>query len=205
MIETIDAAPPADMAEAAVAMPGYDPVAQAFHWLTAGLMLFVLIPLGLTAHWLGDGPLRATLLDSWHKPFGLLVIVLTIARLVWKGSRPAVVEADGLTRWEAVTAKLVHWLLYALLLAMPLSGLLMSQGAGRPTSFFGLFDVPQLLPLDPALGPRDQTAYKLGKLLHGTVLNWLLYALIALHIAGALKHRFVDGHRLYFRRMWRVR
>ena len=71
-------------------------------------------------------------------------------------------------------------------LAMPLSGLLMSQGAGRPTSFFGLFDVPQMLPLDPALGPREQTAYKLGRLLHGTILSWTLFAIIFLHLAGAL-------------------
>ena len=96
---------------------------------------------------------------------------------------------------------LAHWSLYALLLVMPLSGLLMSQGAGRPTSFFGLFNLPQFLALDPALTPRQQPAYLLGKFLHTKVFDWVLYTVVALHIAGALKHRFVDGNRLYLRRM----
>lgn len=187
--------------EAVVAMPGYDPVAQFFHWTTAVLILLLLIPLGLYAVWIGDGPTRSYLLDGWHKPLGLLVIALTICRLAWKGTRPAVVEAKGLHRWELITAKLVHWLLYGILLVMPLSGLLMSQGAGRPTSFFGLFSIPQMLPLDPALKPREQVAYHIGKLIHGSILPWVIYAIVALHIAGALKHRFIDGDKTYMRRM----
>ena len=59
-----------------------------------------------------------------------------------------------------------------------------------------------MLPLDPALAPREQGAYRAGKLLHGTILTWVLYVVLLLHIAGALKHRFVDGDRAYLRRMW---
>ena len=69
---------------------GYDPVARWFHWLTAGLMLLMIIPLGLYAVWLGDGPRRSYLLDHWHKPFGLLIIVLTVLRLLWKWLQPSV-------------------------------------------------------------------------------------------------------------------
>ena len=186
----------------ALAMPGYDRIAQSFHWLTAILMMGIIMPIGIYAAWIGDGPRRSYLLEHWHKPFGLLMIVLTLARLGWKGHRPAVVEAAGLARWEHALAKLAHWLLYALLLLMPLSGLLMSQGAGRPTPFFGLFDIPQLLPLDPAIPAREHLAYRVGKLLHGTIFDWLLYVTLFLHVAGALKHRFIDRDRAYFRRMW---
>lgn len=188
--------------EAAVAMPGYDRTAQSFHWITAALMMVIVMPIGIYAAWIGDGHLRSYLLESWHKPFGLLVAILTFARLGWKGRRPAVVGPAGLQKWELVTAKLAHWALYALLLLLPLSGLMMSQGAGRPTPFFGLFDIPQVLPLDPLLAPREQIAYRVGKFLHGTVFNWTLYLILFLHVAGALKHRFIDGDRAYLRRMW---
>ena len=181
---------------------GYDRLSQLFHWITAALIVVALIPLGFYAHWLGDGPRRAFLLDHWHKPLGLLVIAITLLRLGWKAIRPPVSEAQGLKPWDSITSRSAHGLLYVQLLAMPLSGLLMSQGAGRPTSFFGLFSLPQVLTLDPSLKPREQYAYKLGVLLHETIFVWLLIAILVVHVTGALKHRYLDGDRGYFRRMW---
>ena len=188
------------------AASGYDTVSRALHWATAFLILGVLIPLGLWAHWLGGkGPFRAYLLDQWHKPIGLLVIVLTLARLAWTARRPRVEHAAGLQSWEVALSRIAHVLLYALMLAMPLSGLLMSEGAGRPTSFFGLWTLPQFVTLNPALKPHDQPAYQLGAALHQFVLMWSFFVLIALHIAGALKHQLIDGTRGYLRRMWGIR
>ena len=70
------------------AAPGYGNPARVFHWVTAAL-IFVLVPLGLTAHWLPDGEVRSTILDSYHKPLGVLVIVLTLAHWHgWPGRRP---------------------------------------------------------------------------------------------------------------------
>ena len=180
---------------------GYGRGAQAFHWISAALLVG-LVAIGLYSSWIGDGPVRSYLLDSWHKPLGLSVIVLTLLRLGWKAAQPSVPEAHGLARWEAVLSRITHWALYAVLLAMPLSGLLMSQGAGRPTSYFGLFDLPQLLWVDPALGPREQANYKLGKWLHESVIEWVLYLIVALHVAGAIKHRYVDGNLTFMQRMW---
>jgi cytochrome b561 len=180
----------------------YGRFAQLFHWLTV-VLLVVLVVIGLYCSWVGDGPIRSWWLDRWHKPLGLFVIVVTVLRLAWKVIQPAVSHAAGLARWEENLSRITHWALYALLLAMPLSGLLMSQGAGRPTSFFGLFDLPQMLSINPALGPREQENYKLGKWLHESVVNWSLYLIVALHVAGAIKHRFMDGDRTFLRRMWR--
>ena len=187
--------------ENTAASPGYDALSQVFHWVSAALIILALLPLGFYAHWLGDGPVRAAILDHWHKPLGLLVIAITVLRLVWKAVRPPVREARGLKPWESLASRFAHVSLYILLLAMPLSGLLMSQGAGRPTSFFGLFSIPQMLALDPSLKPREQAAYKLGVLLHETLFCWILVAILVIHICGALKHRYVDGDRGYFRRM----
>jgi cytochrome b561 len=181
---------------------GYGRAAQAFHWISVALIA-VLVPIGLYSSWIGDGPVRSWLLDSWHKPLGLLVIVLTVLRLGWKATQPKVAEAEGLARWESILSRITHWALYAVLLAMPLTGLLMSQGAGRPTSFFHLFDLPQMLWVDPALKPREQANYLLGKWLHEDVVQWALYLIVALHLAGSIKHRYIDGDRAFLRRMWR--
>ena len=191
-----------DVAIPASGLPtGYDRVAQSFHWISVCLLIF-LVAIGLYCSWIGDGPMRSYLLEAWHKPFGLLVIVLTVLRLGWKAMQPTVPQAAGLAAWEAHLSRVTHWALYAVLLAMPLSGLLMSQGAGRLTSFFGLFDVPQLLALDPTLGPREQANYKLGKWLHETGVELALYLIVALHVAGAIKHRYLDGDRTFLQRMW---
>ena len=180
---------------------GYGRAAQGFHWISAALLV-VLVAIGLYASWIGDGPVRSYLLDSWHKPLGLSVIVMTVLRLGWKATQPTVSEAEGLARWEAMLSRITHWALYAVLLAMPLSGLLMAQGAGRPTSYFGLFDLPQLLWVDPALGPREQANYKLGKWLHESVFEWALYLIVALHVIGAIKHRYFDRNLTFMQRMW---
>ena len=149
--------PGTSVGTSAVPLPlvAYGRGAQAFHWISAAL-LTALVPIGLYCSWIGDGPVRSYLLESWHKPIGLLVIVLTLVRLGWNATQPAIPAAQGLARWESGLSRLTHWALYAAVLAMALSGLLMSQGAGRPTSFFGLFDLPQVLWVDPALGPREQ-------------------------------------------------
>lgn len=183
---------------------GYGRGAQSFHWISVTLLI-VLVTIGLYCSGLESGPRRAWLLDSWHKPLGLLVIMLTVARLGWKALQPAVPHAEGLAPWESGLSRVTHWALYAILLAMPLSGLLMSVGAGRPTSFFSLFTIPQFIALDPTLKPREQHWYKVGKSLHEFWFEWSLYLLVALHLAGALKHRFIDGNRRYFRRIWNWR
>ena len=104
-----------------------------------------------------------------------------------------------------LAARAGHVLLYAILLLMPLAGLVMSEGGGRPISFFGLFTLPQFLPVDPALGPREQYYYKLGKYLHGEVFSWMLYGIFALHMAGVIKHQIIDGDRGFLQRMWGFR
>ncbi len=182
----------------------YGRVAQAFHWVSVCLLIF-LVAIGLYCSWVGDGPVRSYLLDSWHKPIGLLMIVLTVLRLGWRAMQPSIPAAAGLVEWEVYLSRVTYWALYAVLLAMPLSGLLMSQGAGRPTSFFGLFELPQMLWVDPALKPREQVNYFLGKWLHESVFEWALYLIVFLHVLGAVKHRYLDGDRTFLRRMWNWR
>ena len=85
--------------------------------------------------------------------------------------------------WQKVTARLVHLSFYALMFALPVSGLLMSSAAAIPVSAFGMFDLPNLVAPSEALFRR---------LIH--VHRWLGYALlllIGLHAGAALMHHFV--------------
>lgn len=182
---------------------GYGSVSKLIHWITAVLMAGI-VGLGLYSSTLPrDIQLRDDVLVI-HKSFGLLVILLTLVRLAWILYSPAPMDGKKLKSWERTAAHIGHALLYLILLLMPLSGLMMSEGAGRDVTFFHLFSLPQLLPLDPALKPREQYFYQLGKFLHENVFEWSLYAIFALHIAGVVKHRLIDGDRDTLRRMWGV-
>lgn len=181
-------------------LTGYGLVSQAIHWLTALLMVSI-VALGLYSSSLPRAGLRENVLLV-HKSLGLLIIALTVLRLVWMAYSPARSDPARYKPWERHAARLGHGLLYLILLVMPLSGIVMSSGAGRHITFFNLFSLPQIMPLNPALTPHEQYYYQLGKFLHTNVFEWTLYAIFVFHLAGVIKHRVIDGHRDTIRRMW---
>ena len=79
---------------------------------------------------------------------------------------------------------MTHWLLYALMFAIPLSGWLMSSALGFQTVWFGVLPLPDLVPKDKALGDALRAVHE--------VLNFTLLALVGVHTAAALKHHFID-------------
>ena len=162
----------------------YGAVAILLHWLMA-LVLIVLLAWGLYMVRLPDVGFdtRKITLIIYHKEVGMLAFVLALLRLGWRVGQvlPALVET--LPDWQKVIARLVHLCLYALLLALPVSGWLMSSAAGFPVSFLGLFDLPDLV-------PPDELLFRTFVLAH----RWLAYALIALtalHAGAALGHHFL--------------
>ncbi len=130
---------------------------------------------------------------GWHKWIGLLVLTLTVARLLWRHHSPPPALPDTVAPWERRLAPLVHWSLLALLLAMPLTGWLMSSAAGVSVVWFGVLPLPDLVPRDPDLFDALRFAHH--------VLSRLLIAAIVLHLAAVVRHDILrrDG---IFRRMW---
>lgn len=180
---------------------GYGQISRLTHWATAAMMA-VNVAIGLYSMSLPRvGDPRDTVL-VYHKSIGMMLLALTALRLCWMRYSPTRLDESHLRPWEVVAARLGHALLYLILLLMPLSGLVMSVGAGRPTTFFYLVTIPQFLPLTPGLAPHDQYFYKLGRFLHEDVLQWVVYLAFALHMAGVIKHQFIDGDRNFIRRMW---
>jgi len=178
----------------------YGWASQLLHWAVA-LLVFTVIGLGWTAaSFSREDPQH----EAWmvvHKSVGLAVLLLMVMRLAWILRSPAPALAPQLKPWERKSARWVHKLLYVALLAMPLSGMLLSQGVGKPISFFGLFELPQLIVIDPALAPGKRLPVIAGAVLHKAVFVWLLYGLLAFHLAGIVKHLLFDRDRSALRRM----
>ena len=122
---------------------------------------------------------------GYHKAWGMLILALTLARLAWRlGHKPPPL-ANTLKPWEKALARTTHTIFYVLLIGLPLGGWIASSLMGKPIDFFGLFTIPSL-----PTGNNDG----LGKAIfgaHATGANFLLL-LVALHVAGALKHTFFD-------------
>lgn len=157
-------------------------LAQLLHWL-----IFVLViaqfTLALLADDLPNGMKKLTLL-SRHKSIGLTILVLACLRLGWRWANNATPALPAtLKPYERGLARATHLLLYLLLLAIPLTGWTMSSARGFPVSWFGFFQLPDLVPKNKALFEALANVHE--------ALAWTLAGLVALHVGAALKHHFV--------------
>jgi len=159
----------------------YGIVAKTFHWV-----LFLMLSFSIVAgNFLANMPKGAEKLQAagMHKSFGAVLLMLILARFLWRlmNDNPELPAATSLT--QAMMAKGMHWLLYALMFAQPLSGILMSQAAGIPVSFFGLFEFPVFL-------EKATEMAKFFRGMHGIV--WILLVLAVVgHAGAALHHHFI--------------
>ncbi|MEO8536634.1 MAG: cytochrome b [Betaproteobacteria bacterium] len=167
------------MTEPAPVTQRYDGVAIALHWIIAFLILANLT-LGLSMVALPISP-RKLHWYLWHKSIGVSVFALTSVRLGWRATHlpPAPVPP-----WQQRASAWSHRMLYLLLFAVPLSGYLYSSAAGVQVVWLEAFPLPDLVPKDKALGDVLRVAH--------VGLNVALATLAVLHVAAALKHRFVD-------------
>jgi cytochrome b561 len=167
----------------------YGAVAIALHWLVAAA-IFATFPLGL---YMADLPLspRKLTLVSYHKWIGVTVLALMSLRLAWRLTHRPPPLPLTMPAWQRRAATLAHWMLYVLLLAIPLSGWLYSSAVGVPTVYLGLWQLPDLVGKDKALAEALKLAHK--------SLNFTLLALVVVHVAAAIKHHFVDRDRLLAR------
>jgi cytochrome b561 len=157
----------------------YTLTAQALHWITAALM-FTVLPVAWVMMNMPETAHARGLLFTLHKSIGLSIVMLVAIRLTWRAMHPAPPLTRGLGRWEKGAAIVSHWMLYVVLIGMPMSGYLLDATGGYPISYFGLFSVP-VLPKIPALANA-------ATWVHVAVGQWLVYALILLHVAATVWH-----------------
>ncbi len=170
----------------------YGVSAQWFHWVTAALM-FAIIPLGWifaefklapdNQHFHAYFPGTVAQYASAHKTLGLTVLAIVAARLAYRLANPPPALPRSTSTLEAGLAHLTHWVLYLVLLVMPISGYIMSSGSDHPISIFGLFDFPKIPGVSKTVG-TDAAIVHLSA-------QFAVYAFVVLHVAGVAWHLFV--------------
>lgn len=158
----------------------YDPVAKSLHWLMA-VLIIGLWCVGLTMEELPKGDLRSRIIGL-HKAFGVVVLALVLVRLAWRATHAVPALPAPLPALEKLAARLGHGVLYALMIALPVDGILMSQSGGRDVDVFG-FVLPRLVEKNEALKEFFGEGHEL--------MAWILAAVLALHVAAALRHHLV--------------
>ncbi len=159
----------------------YTPIAKGLHWLMAVLILG-LLALGIYMHDLPLSPQKLELY-SWHKWAGVTVFLLVWLRLAWRVTHQPPALPTAMSPLMRGLAHVGHAALYGLMIAIPLSGWLMSSAKGFQTVWFGVLPIPDLLSRDKELGHLLQEIHE--------VLNWLLMLTLAGHVGAALWHHLV--------------
>lgn len=158
----------------------YGAVAQALHWLVAA---------GIAAQFVwawrideADSIRTQFALVNQHKSIGMTVLALVIVRLLWRAFNRPPPFPPGMSAWEKFAAVTTHWLLYVLILAMPVTGWIYTSAAGFGPEFFGLVEIPALVGQSEGL-----------EKLFGEVHEWLaicIAVLVSVHVLAALRHQF---------------
>lgn len=157
----------------------WGPVSQLLHWVIV-LLLLMLSTIGLLLDSLPVSPRYFWVFDL-HKSTGLTLLALVVLRIGWRLYAGAPKPLPGTPSWQARAASVTHWLLYVLILAMPLSGWLYDSASGlRPLRWYGLVEVPKLSAPDEGLRELGHTAHEW--------LFWVLVALVIVHVAAAFYH-----------------
>lgn len=169
------------MAESAT-VSRYSPPAQIFHWLTV-FFVAAAWTLGVLGDDLPRGSIRH-IGEFVHIIFGELVVLLLLLRVVWRFVTPAPpLEKTRFGAPAALATKLGHLAIYALLLAVPVVGVVTLFHGGEALSLFGVVDIPSPWPKNRELKHYSKEIHEL--------LAHLLVMLAALHAAAALTHHFV--------------
>ena len=159
----------------------YTTTAIVMHWLLA-LLILAQLSFGVYMVDLPFSPGRVKQFN-WHKWAGISILTLSALRLLWRLSHRPPAELP-MPSWQAHAARVSHGTMYVLFFAIPLAGWAYSSATGFPVVYFGVFPLPDLVGRDAELANQL-------KLLH-RILAYGLAVLIAVHLAAALKHHFLD-------------
>jgi cytochrome b561 len=167
----------------------YSRVAIYLHWLLA-LMIVASWGFGFYMVDLPFSPARLKQFN-YHKWAGITILTLSALRLLWRLTHKPPALPSSTPAWQITASHATHWLLYALFFALPLAGWAYSSAAGFSVVYFGVLPLPDFV-------PRDKELAAIFKLVHRS-LAYGLAAVVALHVAAALKHQWLDRDHLLAR------
>ena len=152
------------------------------HWLVTFLII-IAFPLGIFMSDMALSPLKLQLI-SYHKWLGITIFLFAVIRLIWRVKNPPPPLPESLLNWQKTVTHVVHYLLYVLIFAIPLTGWLMSSAKGFQTVYFGVLPLPDLIGKDKELGDLLKEVHE--------ILNFTMLGLVIAHAAAALKHHFIE-------------
>ena len=169
----------------------YGKVSRMLHW-TIAILFISLIPMGIFTSMIPEDTEYRNAYYVVHKTIGVTVFLLVIVRLIWNrlSLRPSLDSA--LTSREEKLAHRAHNTLYFMMLAIPITGFMMTSYHGYETYFF-FWEMQPLW--------EQSEIYQVWGGFHKYLLPYLLYIVLGAHILGALKHQFIDKHANAFKRM----
>ena len=158
---------------------------RALHWIMA-ILIFGQIFVG----WYMTPYKQSNLIDQlyvWHKSFGLLIFLLVIIRMTnrWRSNPPEL--PNTISSLDRKLAHIAHRSIYFFIVLIPITGYILSSTFKYSSgiTFFGI-DIPELL-------PKNDTAFAVFDRMH-TILAYTMLAVLTVHVAGVIKHRFFDGN-----------
>jgi len=165
----------------------YSALAMVLHWLIAAAILLQVV---LAGRMEGPRTPESFAVTQLHKSVGITILLLSLLRLVWRlANRPPPLPAT-LTRWERELARITHVGFYVLMLGMPLTGWLMVSASRNtvPILLYGHIPWPLVPGLQELAPSAKRIWHDIGETAHGALAK-VTYVLLALHVAGALKHQ----------------
>lgn len=164
-------------------MEKYPVTSRAFHWISA-LLIIGLFVLGVWMRGLDYYSSWYQTAPDIHKQIGVLVLLITLARIIWRIKQPAMPALANHLPWEKKLSHAIHMIMYICIIVILFSGYLISTADNRGIEILGLFHTPVLF--EAFDGQED-----IAGLIHEYVAYFLM-ACIGLHLAGALKHHVID-------------
>jgi len=164
----------------------YTPTAKWLHWLVVTLLIGQFAIAWMMPHMRRDT--QPETLINLHFSVGILILFVAVIRLAWRATHAEPAPEDGLPPWQQQSARIVHWLLYALLFVVPILGWINASWRGFPVIMFGL-ELPKLI-------ATRATGWGWTGDVHGLLANYLLLVLVGLHVAAGLYHYFVRRDRV---------
>lgn len=162
----------------------YNYMLRILHWVIGTLIIFMLCHGFWMSGLPNDFPSKYTMIYSMHKSFGVLIFTLVLWRLIVRLSNQSPRLPSSINKFDSTISLITILLLYISMLAMPISGYLISAFGNHPISFFGLFNLPLMT-------PEDHSASQLFSKIHGYI-AYIFSGIIILHVLGFFKHCIVE-------------
>lgn len=168
-----------------IIVDSYNSIAKFLHW-SIGILIILNYISGLTLD------VTEHKFIDWHKQFGLLILILVVLRILWRIFSKYPGMDTEISPFERLSARVGHYFLYVLMLAIPILGIVLVQAHGYSLKFLGIINIPTVISLQ---------THKVAHLIkeYHEYLAHAIIIFVVLHVLFALKHHFINKNSVLLR------